>query len=240
MEIRPMSLLSTPPRSQPPQTLVPAAYIRLLCETVSRCVREQIAGDVIEIGVYQGGSLYRMAEHAARHHASDFAPAGGRRIIGLDTFAGHPYHDPARDPAHHYTGRFADTSYEAVCRAVEPFPFVEVIKGECQDVFATLPTDQKFCFANIDVDVAESAMRCTHYLWPRLCAGGVLIYDEYQGYGQQALLDDFFRDKPARLERRTGLPKENSGLIVLKLATLRRSTQRMRRERPLYSALTLR
>jgi O-methyltransferase len=198
-----------------PQTLVPPAYIQLLCKTITDCVEQNVAGDVIEIGVYKGGSLYRMAEHAAAKHAQAFAT---RRIIGVDTFAGHPYHDPKLDPAHHFTGRFADTSYEAVREAMSGFEFVNVIQGECENAFATFADDQKFCLANVDVDVAESAMRCTRYLFSHLSVGGVMIYDEYQGYGQKSLLDEFFRDKPVRLIERGGLPSGNYGLIVQKLA----------------------
>ena len=98
------------------------------------------------------------------------------------------------------------------------FDFVDVIKGECEEVFASFPDDQKFCLANVDVDVAESAMRCTRYLFAHLSVGGVMIYDEYQGYGQKSLLDDFFRAKPVRLIERTGLSSGNYGLIVQKLA----------------------
>jgi hypothetical protein len=198
-----------------PQTLVPQPYIQLLCQTISDCVEDNIAGDVIEIGVYKGGSLFRMAEHAAAKHPRAF---NNRRIIGIDTFAGHPYHDPALDPAHHFTGRFADTSYEAVHAAMSGFEFVDVIKGECEEVFPTFAENQKFCLANVDVDVAESAMRCTRYLFSHLNVGGVMIYDEYQGYGQKSLLDDFFRDKPVRLIERSGLASGNYGLIVQKLA----------------------
>jgi O-methyltransferase len=209
--------LTTAPNRRPP-TLIPPQYIALLTKTVSRCVEQRIPGDIIEIGVYKGGSLYRMAEHVAAHHADEFAlDEDGRRIIGVDTFAGHPYHDETLDPQHHRTGRFNDASYESVCDALAPYPFVNVLKGECDEVFSSFPSDQNFCFAHIDVDIAESAMRCTRYIFERLSPGGVLVYDEYQGYGQKSLIDAFFRGQSVRMVSRDGLPRDNYGLIVEKL-----------------------
>lgn len=195
-----------------PQTLVPGVYIEVLYNCVSDVM--DISGDIIEIGVYKGGSIYRMADNIQKYHTEKFK---NRRLIGIDTFEGHPYSDPGLDPEHHPVGRFNDTSFEAVSEALSEFEFVEIIKGECGEIFKQFPADQKFCFANIDVDIAKAAMFCTEYIYPRLSVGGILIYDEYQGYGQEKLLNEFFRDKPVELTLRTGLPSNNYGLIVKKL-----------------------
>lgn len=202
--------MTSEPTPQPPPTLIPPAYIDVLLRLVSECVAHP--GDIIEVGTYRGGSLFRMAEHVQRHHAGAFQ---GRRILGIDTFEGHPYAD-ARDPEHHWQGRFADASVDEVRHALASFPFVDVIQGECQEVFAQRPDDQRFCLAHIDVDIAESAERSIRYVYPRLVPGGAMVFDEYQGYGQAAFIDRYFADKPVTLEPRTGHPEKDYGLIVHK------------------------
>jgi len=192
-----------------PETLVPPAYLAqsraLLRESLADCD----GGDPIEIGVYRGGSLYRLGEEMAAHPGR-----GARRLIGIDTFEGHPYSDPERDPRHHPKGRFADTSYDLVRRAMARFPFASVIRGECSAVFAGLATDQAFCFAHVDVDICQAAVACMEYVYPRLRPRGAMVFDEYAGYGQRPFIAAYFEGKPVTLERRTGLGANDYGLMV--------------------------
>ncbi|HUU17386.1 MAG TPA: class I SAM-dependent methyltransferase [Sedimentisphaerales bacterium] len=197
---------------QVPITLIPLEYINVLFRYLSQTV--SLPGDVIEIGVYKGGSLYRMAKYIQQHHSKDFK---GKKVIGIDTFEGHPYHNPEVDPSHHFTGRFSDASFEEVIEALAPLRFVKVLKGECMEVFTKLPADQQFCFAHIDADIAQSAVASIMHIFPRLSPGGVIVFDEYQGYGQEAFINEYFADKEVRLLPRTGLPSgKDYGLIVLK------------------------
>jgi O-methyltransferase len=194
--------------SRAPQTLVPEPYVRLLLRHASEVVG-RVPGDIMEIGVYRGGTLYRLARHLEARHRAEMK---GRALIGIDTFEGHPYISE-KDPAHHFKGRFADTSYEAVAHAMRRFEFVRLLKGECGEVCAGMPETQRFCLLNLDVDIYDSYVRAISYAFPRLSPGGVLICDEYQGYGHKAFIDEYFRDKPVRIEPRTGLAKDY-GLVI--------------------------
>jgi hypothetical protein len=196
--------------SGPPETLVPAEYVDLLLRLTSRAIG--VPGDILEVGVYKGGTLYRVAAHVEESHRGAFE---GRSVIGIDTFEGHPYIDPDKDPPQHFKGRFGDTSYESVRRKLERFPFVRVLKGECGEVFSRLPRDQRFCMVNVDVDIYESYVKSIEYAYPRLSPGGIMICDEYQGYGQKEFIDAYFKDKPVVRELRTGLPGGGDyGLII--------------------------
>jgi glycosyltransferase involved in cell wall biosynthesis/ADP-heptose:LPS heptosyltransferase/predicted O-methyltransferase YrrM/ubiquinone/menaquinone biosynthesis C-methylase UbiE len=195
-----------------PETLVPGEYCDLLCQLASQALTAE--GDMIEVGVYKGGTLFRLAEHLLRNHKQQFA---GRCLIGIDTFAGHPYCDPKLDPAHHFKGRFSDASYEAVHKTFSIFNFVDLYQGECGEIFTRLPAGQRFCLAHIDVDIAQSAIECIEYIYPRLMPGGILVFDEYKNYGQASFIDEFFKDKPVRLVPRWGRPANNYGLVVYKL-----------------------
>jgi O-methyltransferase len=197
-----------------PMTLVPGEYVEVLLGLASSSIR--VYGDIIEVGVYKGGTLYRLAAHIAKHHRKEFKY---RRLIGVDTFEGHPYINPDKDPSHHYKGRFSDASYEAVCLALKPFPFVRILKGECSEAFSSLNSSQQFCLAHLDVDIYDSCVQSIEYVYPRLSPGGVMIFDEYQGYGQKEFIDRYFEDKPVTMQLRTGrLTGKDYGLIVFKNA----------------------
>lgn len=194
-----------------PQTLVPQEYINVYQNLASKSLA--LPGDILEIGVYRGGSLFRLAEHLENNHLSIMSQ---KRLIGIDTFQGHPHSEPGVDPAHHPKGRFSDTSYKDVKRAMSLFPFVDVLMGDCAEIFTTLPAEQKFCLVNIDVDVKKSAVDALNYVYPRLAVGGAIIFDEFEGYGQEGYIRDFFRDKPVEMKPRTGRSGQDYGLIVIK------------------------
>ena len=194
-----------------PETLVPKEYIDLLVNLTSLAIHAP--GDILEVGVYKGGSLFRIAQHIQENHYQEFSH---RHLIGIDTFEGHPYINKEKDPPHHYKGRFNDTSYETVCRFFSSFTFVKIFKGECLDIFDTLPENQRFCLVNLDADIYDSYVRSIEYVYPRLSPGGIIICDEYQGYGQKEFIDEYFKDKPVRIRPRVGLQKNNYGIIIYK------------------------
>lgn len=193
-----------------PETLVPKEYIDLLLNLTSQAIN--VPGDILEVGVYKGGSLFRIAQHIYEKHSKEFFH---RHLIGIDTFEGHPYINLEKDPPHHYKGRFNDTSYETVCHFFSSFTFVNLFKGECLDVFNKLPENQTFCLANLDVDIYESYVRSIEYVYPRLSPGGIIICDEYQGYGQKEFIDEYFKDKSVQIKPRVG-SKNNYGIIIYK------------------------
>jgi len=198
-----------------PETLIPDEYINLLLKFTSAAIGKP--GDILEVGVYKGGSLYRIAEHIDRYHRQDFR---SRSLIGIDTFEGHPSINRDKDPAHHFMGRFNDTSYKKVISYFKKFPFVRLIKGECGLVFSQFPPDQRFCMVHIDVDIYDSCVRCIEYIYPRLSPGGIMVFDEYQGYGQKEFINAYFKDKPVSITLRTGLPDgKDYGIIIYNNAT---------------------
>jgi O-methyltransferase len=206
------ALLKFQRNSRQPETLVPQEYISLLLELTSKAI--SVPGDIVEVGVYKGGTLFRLAQHIHKNHFNDFLH---RRLIGIDTFAGHPYINEDKDPPHHYKGRFNDTSYETVCSYFSSYNFVNIFQGECSSIFNNLPKDQQFCLANIDVDIYESYVRSIEYVYPRISPGGIIICDEYEGYGQKMFIDEYFKDKPVQIKPRVGLNKNKGyGIIIYK------------------------
>jgi O-methyltransferase len=194
-----------------PPTLVPPDYINMYLHCAKVAIER--AGDIIEIGVYKGGSLFRLAEYLQDAHAPAMA---SKRLIGIDTFEGHPYDDPTEPD--HPKGRFNDVSYDDVKNSLAIFPFVDVLKGVSTDVFSNFRATQQFCLAHIDVDIKRSAIDTLNYVYPRVSVGGIIIFDEYQGYGQESYINDYFSDKSVnRLPRPQGHGHGGYGLIVQKM-----------------------
>jgi O-methyltransferase len=133
-------------------------------------------GDIVEVGVYQGGSAARLAEVACEQ---------GRRLFLFDTFTGMPF---AGEHDHHPVGDFADTSAEAVREAI---PWAEVVEG----VFpGTLHEGVgPIAFAHIDCDQYESVRACCEALGPLMVSGGIMAFDDYDALaGARMAVDECF------------------------------------------------
>lgn len=132
-------------------------------------------GAVAEIGVYQGGTAWRLMQVCRRQ---------GRTLHLFDTFAGLPVAD-AIDP--HGIGAFAGN--EAGVRAALPDAIFHV--GVFPD---TLPADLgPLAFVHVDCDQYRSVRACIEHLWPRLVPGGVMWFDDYGELpGAKAAVDEVF------------------------------------------------
>ena len=126
----------------------------------------------MEVGTYQGGSAYFIADAFRAHSITDF------RFHVFDTFEGHPADavtalDPGQTPGH-----FAETGFEAVRDYLSPFANVELHKG---DVLQTLPSlpESKYRLVHLDTDLYLPTRTCLEYFEPRLSSGGVVVLDDY-------------------------------------------------------------
>lgn len=145
-------------------------------------------GDVAEVGVYRGGTGYLLGS------VFDRQP---RSVLLFDTFEGMP---GSADPEHdtHKEGDFADTSFEAVSRALVKWPRVELVQGFFPDSAAPY-TERSFAFAHIDVDIYRSVLDCCEFFYPRTEPGGALVFDDYGQRscpGAKQAVDEFFADRP--------------------------------------------
>jgi hypothetical protein len=141
-----------------PMTLLRQDVLQELMETARHCP----PGDLVEVGVYQGGSAAGLGEVAKEQ---------GRRLFLFDTFAGIPYCDPTIDA--HRVGDFSDTSLEGVQAAI---PHAICIKG----IFPGTLTDDvgPIALAHVDCDQFQSVMDCCLHLSPRMVTGGIMVFDD--------------------------------------------------------------
>jgi O-methyltransferase len=159
------------------------------CWTLDACLRQTagIAGAVYEAGVFQGGTARLIRDRLA---------GSGKTLRLFDSFAGMKQTDQERD--RHRSGDFAATSLAGVSRFVGADPWIDYRPGWIPDSFAGCE-DDAISFAHVDVDLHQSILDCCGFIYPRLAAGAMMVFDDY-GFascpGARQAIDDFFRDKP--------------------------------------------
>ena len=158
---------------------------------IDQIVREGIAGDFAELGVYRGATASILATMARRAR---------RSVYLLDTFEGFAESDLVDID----TGRglhFADTSIEAV-RALVGEGSVYFIKGHFPESASDIPDTKTFSLVHIDCDLYAPFKHALEYFWPRLAAGGFLVMHDYLSLhwpGAEKAADEFFADRPETL-----------------------------------------
>jgi ADP-heptose:LPS heptosyltransferase len=151
-------------------------------------IKEQIFGDIAELGVYKGNTGYMLASLARKIGATAYL---------LDTFEGFSQDDLAGVDANKKM-EFADTSLEQV-RDFVGNPNVRFVKGFFPDTSDQIPEHAKFSLVHIDCDLYQPFKAALHFFYDRLVPGGFLIMHDYASLhwdGAERAVDEFFADKP--------------------------------------------
>jgi len=182
-----------------------------LCDAVRYVIKHNIDGDIVECGVWRGGSMMAVALTLMQLNAR-------RHLHLFDTFTGMPAADdrdvqiedgiPAnvmRDAEIQASGAWAFASEQDVRQNMASTKYdmscVHFHKGMVED---TLPQEApaQISILRLDTDWYASTKHELDHLWPKLPVGGVLIIDDYGHFsGAQSATDEFFSDKNAFLFR---------------------------------------
>jgi O-methyltransferase len=169
-----------------------------------------VAGDVVECGVWRGGSAMMAALALA---------AGGdcdRRLWLYDTFEGMPAPsaqdtpsweaDPHREWARNQRDGINEWCYSPIeevranmVSAGISADRLEFIQGKVED---TIPVHVPDCIAllRLDTDWYESTRHELVHLFPRLVSGGVLILDDYGHWpGVRKAVDEYVAEHDVHL-----------------------------------------
>lgn len=173
----------------PPLSLWPARRHSLITsdrlEVIARYARETAAlpGEAAELGVCRGGSAMVIADASS-----------GRRLHLFDTFEGLP-----NDGGGHRRGDFAAGLDEVRqllgARRVEFHPglFPETARGL---------EEARFSFVHVDADLYESTRDAIAFFWPRMVAGGIMVFDDVDWPNcpgvDQAIAEAGLRDRVER------------------------------------------
>lgn len=178
-----------------------------LINAVRYALRAQIAGDIVECGVWRGGAAMAAALTLLREGA------GERRLWLYDTFAGMT--EPGPDDRRVSDGsaamdewrrqrrddgenRWCRASLEDVRANMErtgyPAGHIRYVKGPIEQTLrdpANVP--DRIAVLRLDTDWYDSTRIELEQLYPHLAPGGVLIIDDY-GYWQGArkAVDEYF------------------------------------------------
>lgn len=167
------------------------------------------AGDLLEVGVWRGGTGCLIAERCKQASPSS-------TVFLCDTFAG-VVNAGGKDSAY-VGGEHADTSQTIVGGLVRQLGLtnVEILPGIFPDATGPGIESRRFRFCHIDVDVYESAMSTFEWVWPRLVRGGIVVFDDYGFYscGGVTRFVDQMRGRPDRLV----IYNVNGHAIVVKMS----------------------
>jgi O-methyltransferase len=158
-------------------TLVDVYRLYELWELVGQ-VRD-LDGDILEVGVWRGGSGCTMASRAQLEGIK----AG---VYLCDTFAG-VTHAGAQDP-HYRGGELSDTSADMVRSLVDQLKLdVRILVGVFPDNTGDAVPSAELRLVHIDVDVYESGKRVFEWAWPKVVSGGVVVFDDYGFFSQHGI-----------------------------------------------------
>jgi hypothetical protein len=178
-----------------PYTMTSAERVISVCSAIEHVSRNAIPGDVVECGVWRGGSM--MAAALSLKHCGDTS----RTLHLFDTFEGMT--EPGEFDREASTGRAAAdllsdaaegsamlaraslTDVRSNLASVDyPAERIVFVRGPVETTIPAQAPD-RIAILRLDTDWYESTRHELEHLYPRLAKGGVLIIDDY-GYWQGA------------------------------------------------------
>jgi hypothetical protein len=192
-------------------TMTSPERIYSLIEAVNYIVKYNIEGDIVECGVWKGGSMMAVAETLKEHNSFS------RELYLYDTFEGmsepteydKTYYD--KDAASLLKGNenkeknpvWAYSTLETVKEGMNntgyPSGKIKYIKGKVEE---TIPDaiPSKIAILRLDTDWYESTRHELIHLFPLLTIGGVLILDDYGHWqGARKAVDEYFEKNNTRI-----------------------------------------
>ena len=188
-------------------TMTGAERMYALYKAVQYVVSRDVPGDVVECGVWRGGSSMLCALTLGA------LGDAGRHVYLYDTFAGMPaptdgdvFIDGApADPIwaasqrdDHNDWCYAGLSEVKANMASTHFPEkrTHFVVGKVEDTIPEVCPTQ-ISLLRLDTDFYESTRHELNELFPRLSANGVLIIDDYGAWaGARQAVDEYFRENP--------------------------------------------
>jgi O-methyltransferase len=178
-----------------------------LADAVEYVVRRGVPGDLVECGVWRGGSSMAMALTLLKLGVSD------RRLWLYDTFGKMPA--PGEHDRDHAGGDVAGweatmlgdvglslPEVRAALRSTGyPDECIRYVPGLVEQTLAAAGPE-RIALLRLDTDWYSSTRYELEHLYPRLEPGGVLIVDDYGHLaGARKAVDDYFADRPVLLTR---------------------------------------
>lgn len=192
-------------------TMTSPERIFSLCQSVKYIVANQIPGDIVECGVWKGGSMMAVAKTLMKLNNCN------KDLYLFDTFEGMT--KPSQEDID-YKGLSASkfllkyqksknkdylcyASLEEVKEAMEKTGYdinrVHFIKGKVEE---TIPSfaPEAISILRLDTDWYESTKHELNHLFPRIVHGGVLIIDDYGHWqGSRQAVDEYIEKNQIKI-----------------------------------------
>jgi len=166
-------------------TMVPKGRLDNVQTCIDSVLRDNVPGDLIEAGVWRGGTAMFMKAvlHARGCH--------DRKVWLADSFEGLPKPDPELHPieAKAHKSKLMREVYNHFAVSIDNVQAnfnrfgllddqVQFLKGWFEDTLPSAPIN-RLAVIRLDADYYKSTMDCLHSLYHKLSPGGYLIVDDY-------------------------------------------------------------
>ena len=201
-------------RQASPYSVTGPAKLFAFIESVKYVVKSDIKGDIVECGVWKGGSMMAAALALLRMNITD------RSLFLYDTYKGMTppseedvsiYGDNAsvtylnsskikmKDDAHFWAYGPLEEVKRNMLGLGYPNDRIFFIEGKVEDTIP-LHVPNEISILRLDTDFYESTKHELNHLYPRLSPGGVLIIDDYGHWlGQKKAVDEYFEKHGIRM-----------------------------------------
>jgi predicted O-methyltransferase YrrM len=163
------------------ESILSRSRLDRLANLVERVIQEGLPGDIIECGVFRGGSAIQMGTVLQRMDAD-------QKVIAIDLFDDfkidqviHPVDGLDEWNVSRVNKKFSGSRFHKVTTAITEHGLsdqVQVYQGAFAEVFPQL-NERKFCLAHIDCDFYSSVKDCLVFLREKLVPGGIAVFDDY-------------------------------------------------------------
>jgi len=194
-----------------PYTMTSPARLFSLIEAVKYIHRHGIAGDIVECGVWKGGSMLAAADTLVALNDTS------RMLYLYDTYEGMPpptsddvnYMGEAaaqilekdQDKEHNLVWAYSALDVVKATMRLSRYPAASIhyVKGKVEETIpGTVP--ERIALLRLDTDWYESTKHELVHLFPRLQPGGVLIIDDYGFWkGARKAVDEYFAENKIRI-----------------------------------------
>lgn len=185
-------------------TLTSPERIVSLIRAIKHIERFDIVGDIVECGVWKGGSM--MAALKALGNLKSFT----REIYLYDTFEGMSEPTEVDKSVRGESATKAFFNKDEVWSRIECFSTlnevenniskidypnekIHFVKGKVEDTIPKVKIPEKIAILRLDTDWYESTKHELEHLYPRLVKGGIIIIDDYGHWqGCKQAVDEYF------------------------------------------------
>ncbi len=168
---------------------------------------KEIAGEVVECGVFKGASYLRFVMFR-----EIFGNPFSKKIIGFDTFSKFPetsFQDDEKARKQFINSAGSDSiSKEQLLKILNYKGLnkhIDLIEG---DITETVPAyvkanpELKISLLNLDTDIYEPAVTILEHLYPKITKGGILMLDDYGTHpGETKAVDEYFQNKDIEIKK---------------------------------------